>query len=379
MGIQNGRFYRGLRNDYRINLYYRDFSGKKEIIHDGENFLIPVKSLNLKLVDFILARIFPSLIQIMSFDELLWSILCFVRIIKNRTKFDLVYVTFNPFPVFFTVFLLKRRYNKKTISHFHDPLLDNIYVRKSSFGLPLRKLIERQIVKHSDIILTTNKLLLDRLKQRYFSEKVIFGVVPLCTDLDLKLEASNGLNKKITLVHAGNLYGLRNIHLLNEVVLILSRRYANLSDVFQVEMYGSVADSDKKLVEESGIQDIVLFLGTLNKEELYPKLSSADALLVIDALESENLFFPSKLCEYLILEKIIFAITPLISVTRDHLLRSGHLAFGSTEISIFVESLSKIIENRCFYENSFDSKYYKSFLPSVAATEFKKLIDTQKL
>lgn len=371
-GIQNRRIHSGLKKYYDIIVYYRDFSGDtKEQINANESFR-PVKSIDLSIIDKTLFKIFPFLQQIFSFDQFLWSIICYWKIVKHGVNYDLNFITFSPFPIYLVAWLLKKKYNKPLVCHFYDPLIDNRYLSQNKISLGLRRWHENLIVSVSEIVFLSNKLLLDLFVERYKKSENKCHYLPFCSD-EIQVITSNQ-NQRLTLIHAGNLYGHRNLKFVNMGVTKLRRLYPNLSDSFQIILYGGITKQDKQLIKKSNNDDVILYKGVISKENLYLEYSNADGLIVIDSLDFDNVFFPSKLCEYFLFNKIILAITPEISATREYIVDSGHLVFSPNQIDGFVHSLSELMVDSKFYNSRFKKNYYTNFLPANVAEKFANVI-----
>ena len=83
----------------------------------------------------------------------------------------------------------------------------------------------------------------------------------------------------------------------------------------------------------------------MSGSELHFFMGKADGLLLIDSLDCEGVFFPSKLCEYFSFQRIIFAITPKSGITSDLLTEAGHLFFSDGEEELLSDSLLNILKN----------------------------------
>jgi len=377
VGIQNRRFYQGLKEYSNVHIYYRDYSESVNNKLNEYSKFHPVKSINLSVVDKILYKLFPFLNQILSIDQSIWSIACYNKILKERTYYDVLYLTSNPFPINIIGRMLNKKNKKPIIIHLYDPLYDNYYIKVNPFTAYLRKIVEARIVKNYSTILLSNKIMLDRFSNRYKRFISKFSILPLCTDIYDVIHQP--LNDKITIIHAGNLYGKRNINFINSTISYLREKHPNLSEVFQIILFGSVSNNDKKTILESHNEDIILNLGVIEKSRLYLEFAKADGLLVIDCLDFDNIFFPSKLCEYYLFNKIIFSITPDTSATRNLILESGHFAFNKNEIPQFTNAIDKLITDRFCYNSQFKKDYYKNFLPKVVAARFLTIISKSNI
>jgi glycosyltransferase involved in cell wall biosynthesis len=78
----------------------------------------------------------------------------------------------------------------------------------------------------------------------------------------------------------------------------------------KVKLVGNMKGFEN-LIGKYGLENIVEMTGILPREEAHRHLLSADVLLLIDApSETPSVFLPSKLVEYIFMNKPILAITP---------------------------------------------------------------------
>jgi glycosyltransferase involved in cell wall biosynthesis len=355
--IQSYRLIQELKQYYHVQVLYRaptSFASSEEI---------GIKSPDLSKLDKYIYKLFPHIESFFSLDVLLWNIFAYKFCKSYSISFDKLLISFSPFYLHFLGVWLKKRTQAKYIAQFMDPLADNNYWTTSERIKKKLLRIEKSICEKADFILVYSKLISDRFASRYHADilkKIVLS--NFCTDPDIQ-DNIGMKNKKITIIHAGNLYGHRNLKALNQMLLVLIKKHPLLSDILEIRFYGKIydkIDQDVKLFHDI---EIVKFYSPVTQKELFSEIAKADALLVIDGMDKENVFFPSKLCEYFSLKKIIFGISPEISVTRDILIDSGHFVFSADETDLFAEVISKLINNRNIYLNKADCNYYRKFLP----------------
>lgn len=368
-GIQMRRFNDGLAGRVKVYTFFRvyDSSFKSRENEFG------IKSPDLSFLDRVLYKLFPFLIEVFSFDKLIWSIYCVNRIKKEKLIFDYIHISSLPFILQWLGVYLKRKYKKKMVTQLLDPYYDNyLFLHSNNFiSKKLRFLAEKEVFKISDCIVVNSNLLCDRIRARYLfcNDKVVS--IPLCTDQAIVVDQySKKTFHKVTLVYAGKLYLSRN---LDEVVLMLDslkKKVDDLENRFQILIVGNVPISEKENIRKNDCDKIIFFLDTMQKKNLFELLNQADGLLSIDSLLEDNIFFPSKLCEYFSLQKPIFAITPLISVTRSFLKDANHFSFSKNESILFSDVIVNLINDRCCYSEIINKKYYRRFLPKSVGNSF---------
>jgi glycosyltransferase involved in cell wall biosynthesis len=84
---------------------------------------------------------------------------------------------------------------------------------------------------------------------------------------------------------------------------------------------GTPVKAHQRLASELGLDGMVEFTGRVSFAGSARRAAGADVLLVIDAPSDENLFLPSKLVDYLPMQKPILGLTPPRGASAD-LLRS---------------------------------------------------------
>jgi glycosyltransferase involved in cell wall biosynthesis len=365
-GIQNRRLAKGLKEcNVQLDIVCRNFNN----LHENQKNIYYIKSPDLHYIDRIMYILFPFLYPIFSVDKLIWSLFC-LKYFKNR-KCGYILTTYEPFSLMFLVKKLKSK-KMSIIQLLYDPLFDNPYYSSSKISLQIRKKAEKYIVNTSDLLLLNSQLLYDRFCLRYSDCKEKFRKLYLCGDDNvLNFRRSLFNNKKITVVHAGNLHGHRSIIPIILVVQELQKRYeGNLSDRMSFDFYGTVRNEDMNLVTKYGLDELFHFHGFVSQDNLYPILCDADVLLIIDSLGNENCCFPSKLCEYLFTQNVVVAFTPYVSATREIMILSQNHCFTGEDIL----ECSQLFMNFFNRNNVGDVKnnYYEEFIPYNVA---KKLIN----
>src|SRR5207248_9282973 len=85
----------------------------------------------------------------------------------------------------------------------------------------------------------------------------------------------------------------------------------------RVTFVGTPERRHQDLASRLGLDDIVTFTGRMSFSESARAAAEADVLLLIDAPADESLFLPSKLVEYLPMNKPILALTPRCGASAD--------------------------------------------------------------
>lgn len=213
------------------------------------------------------------------------------------------------------------------VAHFSDPWVDSPYSHfQSEHDKKIAMKQERSIIQSADAIVFVNKYTADLVMAKYPSEwRTKVHVVPHGYDKKLrslvKLEQYD--NSIMRVVHTGNFYGhrkpefiLRAIAELIEIPRVRSR--------IQFEFIGQADEMFCQNAKAMGLDDVVKFTGKMSYFESLSKANSADLLLLIDAPAEKSVFLPSKIVDYLMLERPILGITPASGASAEVLQKLGY-------------------------------------------------------
>lgn len=364
-GIQIKRLNSGLKGYIETLVLYRGYRNST-VPNENE---IQAKQIGLSFLDRLCFYISPALACVFSIDQYLWIVKVYNRI-KKMHDVDYIMISSCPFPLQILGLFVKR-IKKKYIAQFLDPLVDNTYLKRSFILNIFLKKYERFIVKNADLVILNNYVVYSLFSRRYseYVDKIV--VLPHCTENNLNVIQNGRRSGKVKLIHAGSLYGERKITEINIALKEMKQKLeGKLSDCFEILLIGRIDDSIKEEIKQCNNEDIIRIIPPVSATALYEYYSKVDGFIVVDSLNVDNVFFPSKLCEYFSFNKIIFGFSPKISTTRDLLEESGHFCFGIGESGVFAQTLLNLIKDRYCYDEIFDKMYYKKFLPEVVGQKF---------
>jgi glycosyltransferase involved in cell wall biosynthesis len=207
---------------------------------------------------------------------------------------------------------MKRRFpHLRWISHFSDPWAQSSYRADFPPFRLINERLERKVVEASDLVIFTSDETLDFVMSGYpDSWRTKARVLPHAFDRELypAITKSRPASSVPILRHLGNFYDHRNpVSFLKAIAGSLGQ--AKLS--FRIELIGSMSCEIKRAIDALRLpEEFVRVLSPVSYEESLKLMRSADGLIVIDAPDEQNVFFPSKLVDYLGAEKPILAITP---------------------------------------------------------------------
>ncbi|MGL5705834.1 MAG: hypothetical protein ACRDD6_11230 [Tannerellaceae bacterium] len=364
-GNQNIRQYKYLSTVFQMDVLYRKFTNK---IY-GKSF-IDVSSPNFRILDALLLKIFPFLRLIFSFDILYWAFKAFQCFKSKTLKFDVVLLTGTPYMLFHLAKYISKKSNAKLVVQMYDPLSMNNFVSGSSY---FRSKHELYIIRNADLMIIHSKLLYDLMIERYsiFSHK--FQFVSFSSDSFFSEKVEPVVNNKLSIIHAGTINGNRNLRLLIRAL----ESDLNLIDKIDVFLIGNIDNYNKKLLNKSRASGCFTILPFMCKDELRNYLVQADALLVIDSFKDNiNVFFPSKLCELILLNKPIILFTPSMSESRRLFKKSSDLVFAECESNKLATALNNLIKDRSFYNYVIDPSVPHEFEYHITGKKLAQFINT---
>lgn len=199
---------------------------------------------------------------------------------------------------------------------------------------------------------------------------------------DLSLYPKGNTKKadsKIHFVYVGHLDSLRNARALFEALGILKEHDSELSKKVVFDFYGHIDDSDKVVMVNNHICDIVNLHNDIEYLDSLKKIREADWLVLIDANLNaeldEYIYFPAKLVDYFGARKNILAITQLRGASADAMREVGAgqvVTHSADEIAMY---LAKIIYKDYRPASYNDTAWNKYNVRNVARNLDEKLVE----
>lgn len=233
---------------------------------------------------------------------------------ENLIARDDVLVTFGqPMSDHLAGLRMKRRLGMPWIAHFSDPWSDNPYMSPNPVSRLRLRHMEMQVFEAADHLLFTSSEAVELVMQKYprsWRDKT--GVLYHAYDPEfLGQIAPRKRDGTLVLRYLGNFYGRRNPLMLVQALLLLRRTRPTMLDNVRIELIGRWVGHERWSPAKSGLPEALLSVRkSVDYEESLRLMSAADALLVMDAPFDHNVFFPSKLVEYLWARRPILALTP---------------------------------------------------------------------
>jgi hypothetical protein len=206
---------------------------------------------------------------------------------------------------------LKSELNVPWIAHFSDPWVDNAFRRHNPLANLVNTRLERSVIAAADRILFTSDETLELLMAKYPAQwRGKASVLPHSFDPTLYPKRTQERDVAV-LRYLGNFYGHRTpVPLFRALNAMLTTDPKSLNGV-RIELIGQ---TPRRMRVHSLLRalphGLVVFRDTVPYSESLSLMSSADMLLVIDGADTQSVFLPSKLVEYVGSGAPIFGIVP---------------------------------------------------------------------
>lgn len=271
-------------------------------------------------------------------------------------NYDLVYSSSFPLFTHEAALQIKKEDNAFWIASFTDPINHSPYKEDEetyrNYSLPekiafkfycryyVKDEVEKDVFENADILIficEEQKYFMLEQYEKYYGnvcrdelEKKSL-ILPLNYIKEWEKRKLNPLKEteKIILSHFGRVYGLRKIDNFIKALSLVIKDNPQLKSKVIVEQYGEFRKKDRKLIQQFNLTDNFKISDKIPYEECIQKMNQSHALLVFDTImpeESWQPYLPSKILEYSLLKKNVFAITTKKSPTYRIMRSSNGLA-----------------------------------------------------
>jgi glycosyltransferase involved in cell wall biosynthesis len=289
--------------------------------------LVPVPSLEERTFFRGLWRAVPPL-KLLPDEKWVWisAAARAARSLAARQRFDALVSFAQPWSDHLIGLRVHRATGLPWVAHFSDPWTDSPYLRGQRWQRRLWARMERDVVRTASAVVFVNSQTADRVMEKYPTEwRSKVHVVPHGFDrADLSLATRPANGSKLTLVYAGRFYdAIRTPEpMLRALATLATRR--PLAHELRVTFVGPPVAAHQKLAIDLALGEIVEFTGRVPFAESAARAAAADVLLVIDAPADDSLFLPSKLIDYLPLNRPILGLTPARGASADLIGQLGY-------------------------------------------------------
>ena len=210
---------------------------------------------------------------------------------------------------------LKERYKLPWLAHFSDPWVDSPFRTDDPLTRALNVRLEQSVIHRADRLVFTSRETADLVMQKYApAHRAKVRIVPHAYEPELFQSVPNNNGGRLNIRYLGDLYQSRTPKPLFQALEILSETQPELLQKFRFEIVGDVHELNLEQMGLSQLPDgLVEFRPRVEYSESLSMMTSASGLMVIDApvaKNSESVFLPSKLIEYVGADRPIIGLTP---------------------------------------------------------------------
>ena len=252
----------------------------------------------------------------------------------SKNSYDYIY-TYNA-PSEIVGLYLSKKYKIKWVATWNDPYCWNKYPVPYGNGIDGKvSYFRNKIIRRLGTSTYFNIFPSDRL--RSYMMRYIPGIdierTAICPHLvmDNSLTESHCANDKLQIIHAGALGKERNpMTLLKGLREFLN---TNIDAKISLNLLGVFERTDACIIEEfineNNLSGYINIVPPVRYSESLSIIAQNDVCLLVEAPCEEGIFLPSKVADYMQLEKPIFALSPSIGTMRD--------MFDSKQIDYFAD------------------------------------------
>ena len=302
-----------------------------------------------------------------------------LKIIKEK-DYSVLYSNSVPNYSHYFAYLIKRKLGSEVewYASFTDPICNNPYIdemknKKGIFArinyylnkyIYYRKKYQKLPLKYADKLIFLSEELRDFIvgSNEVLLKKSIVIPLTYVEEWDSYKKLINVPSKfneeKIKFIHFGNIYGLRKIDLFLDA--IFSMKNELISKKIEFHQYGDIDKRTMNNLKKYSLDGLFFVHNKVNYDCCVNLLKNdADVLLIFDTILEDNKvqpFLPSKVLDYLLVNKPIFSITskksPLYTMLNDkHICVMYNIDSIVNGIKKQIKHVKSVDNNYCQFEN----------------------------
>lgn len=237
---------------------------------------------------------------------------------KIKTKPDLIFSRSAPFSSSVMGMKLAKHFTVPWIMHLSDVWSDSPFY---NWGPAIKKrqgMLEKNCLKHANMVTLTSQKTISYYREKYPEFKSKFRFLPNVFDASDVNTAKPEASVKMRFVFTGRLYGNRSIHpIIHAFEKAISLR-PDIEDKCELILAGFFDQENIDCVDNA-TASFIKYVGPLDMNKALKLQQHAHVLVLIDSLHEDpkyQMFFPSKLLDYLAAKRFIVAITGRESTTH---------------------------------------------------------------
>ncbi|OIQ75664.1 hypothetical protein GALL_426650 [mine drainage metagenome] len=277
------------------------------------------------------------------------------RSLARQQPFDLIYSTGGAFAAHLAGHALKKCTGIPWLAEVHDPMVvpGTVPVTRRQ---KIQADVERQICTHADIAIWFTDQALASARQRHPQLADRGKVMLPGIDKPFQVLPPYRSGNKFTIGHFGSLSPTRHLGPIIAALDLLNQRRHDLVEATELHVYGGSLDEvSLAALAASGVAQCLHDFGRIEadpstglsgREQVIQRMRSVDVLLLLhgeDAMCTE--YFPSKLYEYLWMQRPILAVVHRNPQMASLIRGQGHVAVLSGEEGANSDGLSQSLAN----------------------------------
>jgi glycosyltransferase involved in cell wall biosynthesis len=347
--VQTGRYLQYLSSWHEVTLLTTRVAGGWAPADSGlMKFLQRVCRIELSAYPYRVMRLLRSLFPLFVIPDeevdFAWQYKKAIRKVGERP--DIIFSRSAPFSSAVMANRLAKYWKCPWIMHLSDPWVNNPFFNHSTDERQRHEQMERECFERAAAVTFTSHLTIAFYKERYPAMKSKFHFLPNVFDAASIHQQPLSWSGKFRIVFTGRLYRTRSIHQFMNLFKITMERWPALLDQVELILAGFFDQENIDAVRDANLTN-VSYEGPVSLERSIDLQRSATLLLLIDALEDDprfDLFFPSKILDYMAANRPILAFTRETSTTHSLIDGKMGACFSMQTISMFPDYLREMVE-----------------------------------
>jgi glycosyltransferase involved in cell wall biosynthesis len=348
--VQTGRYLKYLSRHHSVTLLTSDPTGGWEPADKGLNKYLDRVHRVISLYSppyravVLLKKILPALFIPDDAATFFWQ---FNRAVKKIDQTPgVVFSRSAPYSSAIMGLKMARHFNVPWIMHLSDLWTDSPFSNMEYDERKKHLRLENECFELASVVTLTSRKTISFYQNKYpqFAHK--FQFLPNVFDRDDYNRIPAKVTGKVQLVFTGRLYGSRSIHQFLDLIEKACSLQPALEQTCEILLAGFFDEHNVHRIHQSPLKN-VKYLGALELTDAIQLQRDAHALVLIDSLDNDpryDLFFPSKLLDYLAANRTIIALTNKNSTTYDVVENKIGKCFYPENFGKFPEFLAILIE-----------------------------------
>ncbi len=382
--LQTGRYIKYLSQQHKVTLLTTTVVGGWEPQDDGiAKYLknvhqyIALWSLHPRLI-WLLKKIIPSVLIPDEAFFFFWQVKRAIR--KIKIKPDVIVSRSAPFSSAIMALKLSEHWQTPWLMHLSDLWVDSPFTSLNDTTRKKHLIMENMCINRAHTITLTSLKVIEFYTKKYPQLASKFQFLPNVFDDDDLHTKPISFNGKMQINFTGRLYGTRSIHIFLDCLENAIQQYPELENSIEVNIAGFLDNENVHRMETSPLK-CVKYLGALPYDGAVTLQRNAHLLLLIDSLDDDSryeMFFPSKLLDYLIAQRFVLAFTKKNSTSFDVVENKFGICFYPDNLNEFPAFLFFAVQNFLKRNSDFFNKQLdknSEYATSYNAQRLHKMIE----